>query len=81
MKTEIVSEDAFALSKGVELAYRVKGAFAPTENKLTITGLESKSDEEISEMLLEEQTAINRAMKFRKGVRVKKTRIIEGEVI
>lgn len=80
-KTEIVTEDAFALSKGVDLAYRVKGAFAPTESKLTITGLEAKTDDEIDEMLQDEQNAVSRARRFKVANKRPKPRVIEGEIV
>lgn len=73
-KSETIMDDTLGISKGVELAYKVKGAFAPIETKHTITGLESKSDDEINEMLREESKAIDRAQQF-------KPKIIEGKIV
>lgn len=74
LKTEYITEDTLGLAKGVDLAYRVMGAFAPVETKHTITGLEAKSDDELEQMLMEEQKTLNRSNNFKKNV-------IEGEVI
>lgn len=74
LKTEYITEDTLGLAKGVDLAYRVMGAFAPVETKHTITGLESKSDDELEQMLAEEQKTINRSSSFKKNV-------IDGEIV
>lgn len=74
LKTEYEQEDTLGIAKGVDLAYRVMGAFAPVETKHTITGLEAKSDDELEQMLMEEQKTLNRSSSFKKNV-------IEGEVI
>jgi len=73
LKTEYITEDTLGISKGVDLAYKVMGAFAPIETKHTITGLESKSDAELEELLKEEQNSFDRASKY-------KPKVIEGEL-
>jgi hypothetical protein len=77
MKTEVISEDAFALSKGVELAYRVKGSFAPEEKELTVkTGLEAKDDNELDEIIRQNEQLVSRAEQFKP-----KPDVIEGEFV
>jgi hypothetical protein len=76
-RTEVVSEDAFALSKGVELAYRVKGSFAPEEKELSIrTGLEAKNDDELDEIIKQNEALLSRREQFAKDKPV-----IEGEIL
>jgi hypothetical protein len=70
--TEYITEDTLGISKGVDLAYKVMGAFAPVETKHTITGLEAKSDEELDELLKDEEQALARAEQ-------NKPKVIEGE--
>ena len=78
--TEIVQEDTLGISKGVELAYKVKGAFAPVETKLTMTGLESKSDAEIEELMNEETQSFNRAEQFKKkAIDIPSAKVSKGE--
>jgi hypothetical protein len=74
LKTEYEQEDTLGLAKGVDLAYRVMGAFAPVETKHTITGLEAKSEDELEQMLMEEQKTLDRSS-------IHKRNIIEGEVV
>jgi light-regulated signal transduction histidine kinase (bacteriophytochrome) len=72
--TEYVTDDTLGISKGVDLAYKVMGAFAPVETKHTITGLESKSEDELAEMMREEQNTLNRSSKYT-------NKPIEGEIV
>lgn len=59
------SIDVQALKAGLDLAYRVKGKYAPTRiNQSIKTGLENLSDEEIDELLLEEVPTIERYEKY-----------------
>lgn len=73
--TEITQEDTLGLSKGVELAYKVKGAFAPEEKTLTVTGLESKADDELGEIIKDNQALLDRAAQF------KPDKVIEGAIV
>lgn len=74
LKTEYIQEDTLGISKGVDLAYKVMGAFAPTETKLTLTGLEGKSDAELEELLRDEQNTLARSKKHQPAP-------IEGEIV
>ncbi len=74
--TEYTTEDSFALSKGVELAYKVKGAFAPEEKQISITGLEAKDERELDEIIKQNDELLSRSEMFKP-----KTRVIEGEVL
>lgn len=76
--TEITQEDTLGLSKGVELAYKVKGAFAPEEKTLTVTGLESKGDDELGEIVRDNQSLLDRASQFKPNTDVKP---IEGAIV
>jgi hypothetical protein len=57
--------DVHALKAGLDLAYKVKGRYAPTRiNQSVKTGLENLDDEELGFLLAEEHQAIERFEKY-----------------
>jgi hypothetical protein len=76
LKTEYITEDTLGLSKGVELAYKVKGAFAPEEKAITITGLEQKGDDELDELIRQNTDLLSRSQANKPD-----TPVIEGEIL
>lgn len=67
LTTEVESLDGASMGKGIEMAYKLRGSFAPEKHVQMITGLENLDDEALDAMLNDTQPILDRFKKYGRG--------------